>query len=145
MINTKASTRLLTQFAEIMSKEFFDLTNLKKGAFFRSRTFPLEVILFSFVLDAQQGFTYGVRRLIATLFELEIVKENKGRLPSKTSYNEACAKLSADVVHQQLKKSHHCEYETNGDTFHGLKVLIPDGTMVSLSNTAVTPTFRATG
>ena len=102
------------------------------------RTFPLEVVLFSFILDAQQGFKCGARRLIVKLYELEIVSENNGVLPAKRSYDEACAKLTAEIVHQQLQKSHQIEYETTGETFHGLKVYIPDGTKVSIADTPET-------
>jgi hypothetical protein len=98
----------------------------------------LNVVLFSFVLEAQQGFECGVGRLIAKLFELGIVKEKDGALPARKSYDEACAKLPVEIVHQQLKESHQKEYETNGRLFHGLKVLIPDGTKISLSNTQAT-------
>ncbi len=77
----------------------------------------MEVVLFSFILDAQQGFKCGVTRLIAKLFELEIVTERKGALPARKSYDEACAKLPADLVRQQLQKSHQSEYEANGRTF----------------------------
>jgi len=96
------------------------------------------VVLFSLVLDAQQGFECGVGRLIAKLFELGIVKERAGMFPARKSYDEACAKLPADIVRQQLINSHRNEYETNGRTFHGLKVLIPDGTKVSFANTQPT-------
>ena len=58
--------------------------------------------------------------------------------PARKSYDEACAKLPADIVRQQLINSHRNEYETNGRTFHGLKVLIPDGTKVSFANTQPT-------
>jgi hypothetical protein len=98
----------------------------------------MEVVLFSFILDAQQGFKCGVTRLIAKLFELEIVPERKGTLPARRSYDEACAKLPADLVRQQLRKSHQSEYETNGRTFQGLKVVIPDGTKVSMADTLET-------
>jgi hypothetical protein len=85
-------------------------------------------MLFSFVLDAQLGFECGVTRLIAKLFELDIVKEKNGILPVKKSYDEACDKLPVDIIQQQLTKSHQMEYEANGQLFHGLKILIPDGT-----------------
>ena len=73
------------------------------------------------MLNAQQGFDYGVCRLIARLFELGIVGEKDGVLPKRRSYDEACAKLPVAIVQQQLKKSHLSEYEVNGRTFHGLK------------------------
>ena len=41
-------------------------------------------------------------------------------------------------MHQQLRKSHQSEYETNGCTFHGLKIIIPDGTKVSFADTPET-------
>ena len=90
------------------------------------------------MLTAQQGFDYGVSRLIARLFELGIVEEKDGALPTCRSYNAACAKLPVAIVQQQLKKCHLGEYEANGRTFHGLKVLIPDGTKVSITNTQAT-------
>ena len=93
------------------------------------------VALFSFLLNAQQGFDYGVSRLIARLFELGIVGEKDGVLPTRRSYDVACTKLPVAIVQQQLKKSHLSEHEANGRTFHGLKVLIPDGTKVSIANT----------
>ena len=90
------------------------------------------------MLDAQQGFKCGVSRLIAKLFELGVVKEKNGALPTAKAYNEACAKLPVEVIQQQLAKSHLDEYEVNGRTFHGLKVLIPDGTKVSMADTEET-------
>ena len=90
------------------------------------------------MLDAQQGFEHGVGRLIAKLFELEIVKAVNGKLPGRKSYDEACAKLPAEIIQQQLRKSHQNEYETTGCTFRGLKVLIPDGTKISIPSTQAT-------
>jgi hypothetical protein len=98
----------------------------------------MEVVLFSFTLAAQQGFKRGSNRLISKLFELEIVPDFKGVLPLRKSYDAACAKLPADIVHQQLRISHQSEYETNGRPFYGLKVLIPDGTKVSMADTPET-------
>jgi len=90
------------------------------------------------MLDAQRGFEYGVSRLIAKLFELETVKAVNGKLPGRRSYDEACAKLPSEIVQQQLRKSHQNEYENTGCTFHGLKVLIPDGTKISIPSTQAT-------
>lgn len=90
------------------------------------------------MLDAQQGFSSGVGRLIAKLAELEVVRAVNGQLPGRRSYDEACAKLPADIVRQQLKKSHSEEYETNGCTYHGLKVVIPDGTKIAIPSTPET-------
>jgi len=102
------------------------------------RTFPLNVVLFSFVLDAQMGFECGASRLIAKLFELEIVHEKNGMLPSSRSYHDACKKLPQHIIYQQLKTSHLYEYKGNGKTFHRFKVIIPDGTKVSMSTTEET-------
>ncbi|WP_222846209.1 transposase [Pontiella sulfatireligans] len=90
------------------------------------------------MLDAQQGFGCGVARLIAKLFELGIVRERDGMLPAREANDEACAKLPADIVRQLHVHSHRNEYGTNGRTFHGLKVLIPDGTKVSFADTQPT-------
>jgi len=84
------------------------------------------------------GFKCGASRLIARLFELEIVRENNGALPFARSYRDACAKLPQHIVYQQLKASHQYEYKENGKTFHELKVLIPDGTKVSMPTTEET-------
>ncbi len=98
----------------------------------------MNVVLFSFLLDAQLGFECGVSRLIARLFELEIVQERDGTLPSARSYQDACEKLPPDIVYQQFRASHQYEYKENGKTFHNLKVLIPDGTKISMSTTEET-------
>ena len=95
-------------------------------------------MLFSFVLDAQLGFKYGVTSLIAKLFELDIVKESNGALPAKKSYNEAVDKIPVDVMQQMLDQSHQLEYGVNGQLFHGLKVIIPDGTKISMASTEET-------
>jgi hypothetical protein len=96
------------------------------------RTFPLEVMLFSFVLDAQLGFECGVPRLIAKLFELELVKGKNDALPAKESYNEAAAKLPVEIMQQALVQSHRLEQKANGKLFHGLNIIIPDGTKISM-------------
>ena len=92
-------------------------------------------MLFSFVFNAQKGFQYGVGRLIAQLFKLGIVKEKRGKLPAEKSYNEAVDKLPVDIMQQMLTQSHRLEFEANGQLFHGLKVIIPDGTKISMSST----------
>jgi hypothetical protein len=79
-----------------------------------------------------------VTRLIAKLFELGIVKDRKGVLPTKKSYNEAVDKLPVKVIQEMLVQSHRLEYEANGQQFHGLKVIIPDGTKISMSCTEET-------
>ncbi len=98
----------------------------------------MKVMLFSFVLDAQLGFEAGVVRLIAKLAQLGIVEEKKGALPTRKAYNDACAKLPVPIIRQMFRKSHEDEYEANGRTFHGLKVLIPDGTKISMTSTQET-------
>lgn len=95
-------------------------------------------MLFSFVLDAQLGFKYGVVSLIAKLFELDVVKENNGALPAKKSYDEAVDKVPVDIMQQMLAQSHQLEYDANGQLFHGLKVVIPDGTKIAMSSTEET-------
>jgi len=98
----------------------------------------MDVLLFSFLLDAQWGFECGANRLIAKLFELEIVQDKNGTLPSERSYSDACAKLPQEIVYQQVKMSHQDEYKETGKTFRGLKVIIPDGTKISMSPTEET-------
>ena len=92
----------------------------------------MEVVLFSFVLDAQLGFECGVTRLIAKLFELGMIKEKDGRLPWRESYEDACAKLPVEIIRQQIHRSHEVESAAINRTFCGLKVLIPDGTKISM-------------
>lgn len=96
------------------------------------RTFTLEIMLFSFVLDAQLGFECGVPRLIAKLFELELVKGKNCALPAKESYNEAADKFPVKIMQQALTKSHLLEQKANGKLFHGMKIIIPDGTKISM-------------
>ena len=96
------------------------------------------MILFSLVLDAQLGFEAGVVRLIARMSQLGIVQEKNGTLPTRKSYNDACANLPVPIISELFRKSHDDEYKANGRTFHGLKVLIPDGTKISMSSTQET-------
>jgi len=98
----------------------------------------MEVILFSLILNAQHGFRCGPAHLIAKLFNLGVIKENKGKLPVKESYNEALDKLPVDIMQQMLTQSHQLEFKANGQLFHSLKVIIPDGTSISMSGTEET-------
>ena len=103
---------LLRQPERPATRRFLSIIYLKalRGKI-RSRIFPLEVVLFSFVFDAQQGFKCGVNRLIAKLFELEIVTESNGALPARKSYDEACAKLPAGSYTNSSVVEHFCVME----------------------------------
>ena len=95
-------------------------------------------MLFSFILDAQQGFECGVKQLIARLFELEVIKRNKGKMPTVKSYDEATDKIPVDVMRQMVSQSHQLEFKENGKTLYDLKIIIPDGTKISMSSTEQT-------
>lgn len=86
------------------------------------------------MLDAQEGFKCGSTQLIAKLYDLQVINaNNKKKLPHHKSFEEACDKIPPEIVHQQLRKSHKVEYTAAGKTYNGLKVIIPDGTMNSMS------------
>jgi len=90
--------------------------------------------LFALLLDAQEGFRCGVTQLIAKLYEMQVITTNcQNKLPHRKSFQEACDKLPAEIILQQLRKSHNVEYSASGTTYKGLKVIIPDGTMNSMS------------
>ena len=73
-------------------------------------------------------------QIISKLYELQIIKKGKnGSLPHRRSYEEACEKLPSEVVQDLMRKSHKVEYDSIGKTFKGLKVIIPDGTINSMS------------
>ncbi len=72
------------------------------------------------------------------LFELDLVPDRKGILPTRKAYNNACLKLPVEVFVGILAESHQSEYETNGQLFYGYKVLIPDGTKISMMPTIET-------
>lgn len=63
------------------------------------------------MLDAQLGFETGVVRLIARLSQLGIVQEKNGALPTRKSYNDACAKLPVPIILELFRKSHEDEYK----------------------------------
>jgi hypothetical protein len=98
----------------------------------------LEVIIFALLLEAQLGFKCGVNRIIAKLFELDIVPAKNGVLPSQKAYDTACAKLPVEVLVSILAKSHQSEYASTGRLFHEYKVIIPDGTKISMLPTSQT-------
>ena len=65
---------------------------------------------------------------------MQIISTNsKNQLPHRKSFQEACDKVPAEILQQQLRKSHNVEYAAIGKTYKGLKVIIPDGTMNSMS------------
>lgn len=65
---------------------------------------------------------------------MQVINENsKGDLPNRKSFQEACNKIPSQIVKQQLYKSHNTEYSDVGETYKGMKVLVPDGTMNSMS------------
>lgn len=67
-----------------------------------------------------------------------MVTDKKGVLPSRKAYDNACAKLPVEVLVGILSKIHQSEYESTGRLFHGYKVIIPDGTKISLTPTSKT-------
>ncbi len=96
------------------------------------------MIIFALLLEAQLGFECGVTRIIAKLFELDLVTAKKGVLPSRKAYDNACAKLPVEVLIGILAISHQSEYESTGCLFHEYKVVIPDGTKISMLPTSQT-------
>ena len=92
-------------------------------------------MIFAILLEAQLGFECGTDRIIAKLFELDLVPNSKGVLPTRKAYDNACMKLPVEVFVGILAESHQSEYEANGQLFHGYKVLIPDGTKISMMPT----------
>ena len=96
------------------------------------------MIIFALLLEAQLGFECGVNRIIAKLFELDMLSDKKGVLPSRKAYDKACTKLPTKLLVGVLAKTHQSEYDSNGRLFHGYKVIIPDGTKISMMPTRKT-------
>ena len=84
------------------------------------------------MLGAQSGFKLGYKQLIARLFELRAIPQSSVKLPTEKAFSKACDKLPLEAVTSLLSASHKHEFTDNGRKFHGLKVIIADGTKISL-------------
>lgn len=70
--------------------------------------------------------------MIARLFELGAIPQDNVKLPTEKAFSKACDKLPLEVVTSLLSASHEHEFMDNGRKFHGLKIIIADGTKISL-------------
>jgi hypothetical protein len=93
------------------------------------------VVLFSLLIDAQGGFEAGDERLVAKLYAGKAFSKSLSKPPTAKGYKDACKKLPARIVEQLQKQIHEQEYTAAGETYHGLKVIIVDGTKVSVPAT----------
>ena len=56
----------------------------------------------------------------------------KGKLPSEKAFTKACDKLPLEIVTSLISDSHEHEFTDNGRKYHDLKIIIADGTKISL-------------
>jgi len=89
-------------------------------------------MVFALLLSAQQGFKLGYKQLISCLFELEMFQKKLTRIPTERAFSNAFDKLPLDILSTLCSETHYQEFKDSGSRFHGLKVIIPDGTKISL-------------
>ena len=63
-------------------------------------------------------------------FDYRTNSGNEVKSPLKRIYG---TKLPSEVVQDLMRKTHDIEYDSIGKTFKGFKVIIPDGTINSMS------------
>lgn len=68
------------------------------------------------------------------MHELGLFPSHISKVPTVKGYSKACDKLPVKVVKKLATDSHINEFEDNGILFKGLKVIITDGTKISLSS-----------
>jgi hypothetical protein len=72
--------------------------------------------------------------VLAQLDEMDILPSSLSKLPTVKGFVKACDKLPVQVMKDVVEVSHKEEFSDNGELFHGLKIIITDGTKVSLPN-----------
>ena len=87
------------------------------------------------LVDAQGGFESGDPRIVAKLYAEGVFSDKVAVPPTAKAYKDACKNLPPQAVEQFQKLIHEQEYKAIGKTFHGHKVIIVDGTKVSLPPT----------
>jgi len=80
----------------------------------------------------------GVKHIIAHLFLLNIFSKKIKRVPKSGSYNKACDKIPPAVISELAHKAHDLEHRYNGEMYHGMKVIIVDGTKIIIPRTKET-------
>jgi len=72
--------------------------------------------------------------LLAQLNELDILPGHSAKLPTVKGFVKACDKLPVQVMKDIVAISHEEEFSDNGLQFKDLKIIITDGTKISLPN-----------
>lgn len=112
------------------------MTQIKKN-FIRKRIFTFQVCILSFILNGTSGFSFGVSHLLSNMFVQGIFGKQK-KVPGKKSYNKACDKITPAIINKLIKKSYQLEAEEKEEKFHGLTVLLTDGSHIILPRTEET-------
>jgi hypothetical protein len=66
------------------------------------------------------------------MFELGLFPTKATKVPSEKAFTKACDKLPFEILKTLLLNTHKEEFSDNGQAFKGLKIIIPDGTKISL-------------
>lgn len=108
------------------------------GAFTRKRDFPLNVVLFSLLADAERHFRLGTGRLLQTLWLLNCFPKRRDGPPSKEAYRKACRKLPVALVQEAAWQTHQCARSCADQLYDGLRVKLADGTKIIIPRTPET-------
>ena len=82
---------------------------------------------------AESGFKHGYDCLMAELLTLGLIKKKS---PSVKAYCKALDKIPETALLTFTKLTHEKEFSKRGELYHGMKIVIPDGTKIAMSASA---------
>lgn len=95
-------------------------------------------MILSFIMKGQRGFACGDRKLLSILFANNYFHKKTEEVPSGQAYKQACDKLPFEFTENLVEESHQLEFSGCGEKYHGMKILIPDGTLCIVPRTPET-------
>ena len=95
-------------------------------------------MILSFIIKGQRGFACGDKKLLSILFANNYFHKKTEDVPTVTAYKQTCDKLPAEFAKILVKESHQLEFSECGENYHGMKILIPDGTLCIVPRTPET-------
>lgn len=138
MSKSELSGRLLEKLEEILELDSTKKALLGQVAFTRRRILSLPVMILSFIIKGQRGFACGDRKLLSIMFAKNLFNKETKKVPKVEAYKQACDKLPAEFAETLVGESHRLEFSDHGEKYHGMKILVPDGTLCIVPRTQET-------
>ena len=98
---------------------------------------PIEVVLYSLLVDAAHCFECGTGRLLQRLWT-EKCFPSCDMPPSEQAYRKACRKVPVALVNQCVELSHQHARSDRDELYEGMRVLVADGTKLIVPRTPET-------